>query len=150
MMDDRIRISDADRERVTARLRDHYAEGRLTSDELDERITATLSAKTYGDLRRVTADLPDPELAGPFGAQGGPNGPGAGGVYGPWAGRPVYAYRRGPRLMPLLLFALILTLVFPGPWFFAFVFLKLFLLFWVVACVVGIFAMRGRRRPRRY
>ena len=28
-MDDRIRASDADRERVTARLRDHYAEGRL-------------------------------------------------------------------------------------------------------------------------
>ena len=29
-MDDRIRVSDADRERVTARLREHFAEGRLT------------------------------------------------------------------------------------------------------------------------
>ena len=28
MMDDRIRVSDADREQVTARLREHYAEGR--------------------------------------------------------------------------------------------------------------------------
>ncbi|MGN6677650.1 MAG: DUF1707 SHOCT-like domain-containing protein, partial [Streptosporangiaceae bacterium] len=59
MMDDRIRISDADRERVTARLREHFAEGRLTSEELDERISAALSAKTFGDLRKIMADLPD-------------------------------------------------------------------------------------------
>ena len=58
-MDDRIRVSDADRERVTARLREHFAEGRLSSEELDERITAALSAKTFGDLRSVMADLPD-------------------------------------------------------------------------------------------
>jgi Domain of unknown function (DUF1707) len=147
-MDDRIRISDADRERVTARLRDYYAEGRLTSEELDERVSATLNAKTYGDLRPVTADLPEPELAGPFGQQGGPNGPGSG-VFPPWAGRPVYVYRRGPRLLPLVLLALFLAMVFPGTWFFAFVFFKFMLLFWVVACVVGILAMRGRRRARR-
>jgi hypothetical protein len=61
-MDDRIRASDADRERVTARLRDHYAEGRLTSEELDERTSAALHAKTFGDLRHVMADLPDPVL----------------------------------------------------------------------------------------
>jgi uncharacterized membrane protein len=42
-MDDRIRISDADRERVTARLREHFAEGRISPDELDERISAALS-----------------------------------------------------------------------------------------------------------
>ena len=45
-MNDHIRVSDADRERVTARLRDHYAEGRLTREELDERVTAALNAKT--------------------------------------------------------------------------------------------------------
>ena len=42
-MDDHIRVSDADRERVTSRLREHFAEGRLTSDELDERVSAALS-----------------------------------------------------------------------------------------------------------
>ncbi|HKA95790.1 MAG TPA: DUF1707 domain-containing protein, partial [Streptosporangiaceae bacterium] len=42
-MDDRIRVSDADRDRVAARLRDHFAEGRLTQDELDERISAALA-----------------------------------------------------------------------------------------------------------
>ncbi len=55
---DRIRISDADREQAAAQLRDHFAEGRLTREDLDERITAMLTARTVGDLRRVMADLP--------------------------------------------------------------------------------------------
>ena len=59
-MDDRFRTSDADRDRVAALLRDHFAAGRLTLSELDERLTATLAAKTFGDLRRVLADLPGP------------------------------------------------------------------------------------------
>jgi DNA-binding PadR family transcriptional regulator len=56
--DDHIRVSDRDRERATARLRDSFAEGRLTREELDERIARALSARTAGDLRRVTGDLP--------------------------------------------------------------------------------------------
>jgi DNA-binding PadR family transcriptional regulator len=56
--DDHIRVSDRDRERATARLRDSFAEGRLTREELDERITKALNARTAGDLRRITADLP--------------------------------------------------------------------------------------------
>ena len=62
---DRIRISDHDREHATARLCDHFAEGRLTREELDERITAALNAKTVGDLRRVMADLPESGPASP-------------------------------------------------------------------------------------
>ena len=72
-MNDHIRVSDADRERVAGQLRDQYAEGRLTADELDDRITATLSAKTVAELRRVTADLPVPE---PAAGAAGPGGPG--------------------------------------------------------------------------
>lgn len=53
-----MRVSDRDRERATARLRDSFAEGRLTRAELDERITAALNARTVADLRHVTADLP--------------------------------------------------------------------------------------------
>ncbi len=60
---DRIRISDHDREHATARLSDHFAEGWLTREELDERITAALNARTAGDLRRVMADLPEPAPA---------------------------------------------------------------------------------------
>ena len=63
-MNDRMRISDSDRDRVAAQLRDYYAEGRLTAEELDERVTAALSAKTVGDLRRLMTDLPSPVPAG--------------------------------------------------------------------------------------
>ena len=57
-MDDSIRVSDADRDHVTAQLRDHFAAGRITPDELDERLSSALNAKTFGDLRRIMADLP--------------------------------------------------------------------------------------------
>lgn len=59
-MDDRFRTSDADRDRVAALLRDHFAAGRLTPEELDGRLTATLKARTFADLRHVLADLPVP------------------------------------------------------------------------------------------
>jgi hypothetical protein len=59
-MDDRFRTSDADRDRAAALLRDHFTAGRLTPEELDVRLTATLNAHTLGDLRRVLADLPGP------------------------------------------------------------------------------------------
>ncbi len=66
-MNDRMRISDSDRDRAAAQLRDYYAEGRLTSEELDERVTAALQAKTAGDLRRLMTDLPSvaPASSGP-------------------------------------------------------------------------------------
>ena len=59
-MDDLFRIPEADRDRVAATLCDHFAAGRLTAEELDERLTAMLNAKTFGDLRRVLAGLPEP------------------------------------------------------------------------------------------
>ena len=62
-MDDSIRVSDADRDRVTAQLRDHFAAGRITPGELDQRLSAALNARTFGDLRRIMADLTCP---GPF------------------------------------------------------------------------------------
>ena len=54
----RLRISDADRHRVSELLRQAAGEGRLDIDELDERLEAAYSAKTYGDLVPLTADLP--------------------------------------------------------------------------------------------
>jgi|SRR5215469_4543428 len=59
-MDDRLRASDADRDRVAALLRVHFAAGRLTPGELDDRLAATLAAMTWGDLRRALAGLPGP------------------------------------------------------------------------------------------
>jgi len=139
MIDDRIRISDADRERVTGRLREHFAEGRLTSEELDERITAALSAKTYGDLRRIMADLPEAAPVPP------PDGPAR-----PWAGRPGALVWRGPRVLPLIFIALIAALVIPGGGWVVLAFLKVMLVLWLVACLVGIFAAaRFRSHLRR-
>lgn len=54
-----LRIGDAEREQVTNALHEHFAQGRLSQDELDERLDATLAAKTAGDLQPITADLPD-------------------------------------------------------------------------------------------
>ncbi len=42
------------------RLRDAAAEGRLTAYELDARLTHAFSATTYGELDRLTEDLPVP------------------------------------------------------------------------------------------
>jgi hypothetical protein len=55
-----IRASDAERERVVAFLRDKTAEGRLTADELDERVGRAYTAVTRGELHRLVRDLPDP------------------------------------------------------------------------------------------
>jgi hypothetical protein len=52
-----IRISDADRERVAKLLRDAAADGRLDLPELDERLGAVYSARTFGDLVPITGDL---------------------------------------------------------------------------------------------
>ena len=142
-MDDRMRVSDADREQVTALLREHFAQGRLTSEELEERITAALNAKTFRDLRGLMTDLPEPAPVGV--------GAGAGPVPPQWAGRPVYAFRRGPRILPLALIVLFAALVLPGAGFVFFAFLKVVLLIWLVTCVAGIFAAgRFRRHLRRH
>ena len=57
-----LRAADADREQVGERLRRAAAEGRLLTDELEERLGAALSAKTYGELDAIVADLPSADV----------------------------------------------------------------------------------------
>ena len=52
------RASDADRDRVVATLREHGAAGRLSVDELEERVGAALEARTHGELNGLLDDLP--------------------------------------------------------------------------------------------
>ena len=154
-MDDRIRVSDADRDRVTTRLREHFGEGRLTQDELNERISAALNAKTVGDLRRVMADLPEPApvpqhtpWAGAYGGRpqwGGPHWAGP-----RWGGPPWMARRRGPRLLPLLLIALFAVLLVHGGGWVLFGFFQVLLLFWLATVVGGIVFGLIHRRAQRY
>jgi hypothetical protein len=53
-----LRVSDADREATVVRLREAGGEGRLTLEELAERVERADAARTRGDLDALTADLP--------------------------------------------------------------------------------------------
>jgi hypothetical protein len=53
-----LRASHEDRDRTVEMLRVAAGDGRLTADELDERLEAALTAKTYGELAMLVADLP--------------------------------------------------------------------------------------------
>lgn len=54
----KLRASDSDREHVADRLRTAVTEGRLTHDEFEDRLHDALSARTYGQLDPLLADLP--------------------------------------------------------------------------------------------
>jgi hypothetical protein len=60
-----IRASDADRERAAEHLRQAAAEGRLHTEELEQRLESAFSARTYGQLNSLVADLPGRRLAAP-------------------------------------------------------------------------------------
>ena len=53
-----VRVSDAERDAVAAQLREHYAQGRLSLDELNERLDRAFASRTRADLNAVTSDLP--------------------------------------------------------------------------------------------
>jgi hypothetical protein len=53
-----LRIGDADREAAAASLREHYAQGRLTLEEFNQRIDAVFAATTQSQLNQITRDLP--------------------------------------------------------------------------------------------
>jgi Domain of unknown function (DUF1707) len=68
-----LRISDTDRDRAAEVIREAHAQGRITVDELDERLSSVYAAKTEADLVPVTRDLPatpDPRPAAMAPARG--------------------------------------------------------------------------------
>jgi uncharacterized protein DUF1707 len=126
---DHLRVGDAERDEVAVALHDHFAQGRLTRDELDERLEVALSATTVGDLREVTRDLPGPHTgSGPRQtepeAQTGP-GPWGGPSWAPhgrrqrhWPGHHRHVHgHRGPgfQLAPLLLGIVLIAVIASGP-----------------------------------
>jgi DUF1707 SHOCT-like domain len=89
-----VRVGDADRDAVAAQLREHYADGRLTLEELNERLDQAFAAKTKADLNTVMRDLPQvprPTAGMPSGgtAWQGPAWP------GPMATKPGQDYGNG-------------------------------------------------------
>ena len=75
-----LRASDADRERVADQLRQASGEGRLTVDELDERLNRCYAAKTVSELAELTVDIvADPQAptaSGTVPIRPGPGGTG--------------------------------------------------------------------------
>lgn len=59
-----LRASDEDRDHVIDRLRKAASEGRIAAEELEERVTSALKARTYGELDATVADLPGPSGGG--------------------------------------------------------------------------------------
>jgi hypothetical protein len=53
-----LRVGDADRQGVVAELQRHFVDGRLTSDELADRVAQALNARTFGELALPLGDLP--------------------------------------------------------------------------------------------
>ena len=64
-----LRVSDDDRDATVARLRVAGGEGRLTLEELADRVEGADAARTRGELEALTADLP-PAVAGEPRARG--------------------------------------------------------------------------------
>jgi hypothetical protein len=54
------RASDEDRDRFAAELHEHFAEGRLSLEELQRRLDLVFAAETLVDLYELTSDLPHP------------------------------------------------------------------------------------------
>lgn len=148
-----MRVSDAERDATAAQLREHFASGRLTQDELNERLDQTFAARTRGDLSRVMTDLPPAGAAGAafggtprreFGARGyGPGGASDG--WGRGAGRAA-----APVLTSFVLLSALLLLGMLGVFGLGagrpFGFVLLFAAFALLRRLL--FAIFGRRRGR--
>jgi Domain of unknown function (DUF1707) len=53
-----LRASDQEREQIVDRLHKAHTEGRIGDDELEQRVSAALKARTYDDLEATVADIP--------------------------------------------------------------------------------------------
>lgn len=100
------RIGDYERDNAIDALREHMAAGRLTPDELDDRVGQVLQAKTQSDLDQVFVDLPaDPNAVAGVSVWQAPQP-----AKKPTsAGRLRVAQRWMIGLVPLLLFSVLLT-----------------------------------------
>src|SRR2546430_12631854 len=72
----RLRVSDADRDRAIAELSEHYQDGRLTTEELEDRTGRALQARTSADLAALFSDLPLRQAPVTSGAASAPASPG--------------------------------------------------------------------------
>jgi hypothetical protein len=129
-----LRIGDDDREAAVTALGEHYAAGRLTKEEYDERAERAWEARTMSAMTPLFADLPRPQAASRVNGPTVPSHP-APGPTRPGRGHP--GWWAGARFMPVLVVVGVLVV---------FAHLPLFLLL-----VVGwiFFARTGRHWAHR-
>jgi hypothetical protein len=131
-----LRVSQAERDAVVSLLAGHYADGRLSLGEYEDRVAAALAATTGRDLDALFTDLPGgapapPAPAVPPAASSRPAGPGLGASRP--AGVPPFARRQGPGFSGLrvpAVLAIVALSFLAGPW-------ALFLLWPVLAMTSG-------------
>ncbi len=103
------RIGDAERDAAVQALGEHYAAGRITKEEFDERSDRAMRARTDSDLRPLFADLPllapQAALRPVMGQTGGPR-------------QPAPAWRQRVRLLPLVLVLIAVALATEAWWLF--------------------------------
>jgi hypothetical protein len=97
-----MRVSQAERDEVVTELARHFADGRLTVEEYEERIEAALAARTGHDLAPLLADLPAPEPPAPRRPVANPSGRPA---------RPAW-----PSARTIAIAAVIVLAIATGPW----------------------------------
>lgn len=116
------RIGDVERDAAIAALGEHYAAGRITKEEYDERSGFALRARTAADLKPLFVDLPSSVRSGAGARAGRDSRTGREweprtGRHRPWVGVPF-----GPALMLLIGVLVVLNdawwLLFVVGWFF--------------------------------
>lgn len=111
--DARVRIGDAERESAVAALGEHYASGRLTKDEFDERSAQAYEARTSADLWPLFGDLPHPSRVAASFPRPTPGPPRP--HQSRSAGR--NTWWAGAKVMPVLLVLVALVAFTSMPWF---------------------------------
>ncbi len=139
-MSPEVRIGDEERERAVAALGEHYAVGRLTKEEYDERAAAAWAARTGSGLQPLFVDLPAPHgLVTPKQPQRTQRPPAPGAFPRPPRRRGRGAWSVFP-VVPVLVGLFLLALLTGFPWF---PFWVLFGLTWLVRSG----GCGGHRRP---
>ena len=115
-----LRASDAERERVAEALRRHHVDGRIDTDELQERLERCYAARTGGELTALLADLPgEAPPRRPYPRAGRTRWPLAAAVLivllaFATVGAIAHGHHPGP--FPFLAVLLLLKLAWGGPW----------------------------------
>jgi uncharacterized membrane protein len=125
------RIGDSEREAAVKALGEHYAAGRLTKEEFDERADAAWAARTRSGLWPLFRDLPHPAAPPPERPPAPPR------AFGPGRARPEWGVVA--RLLPLLIIVAVLMALTHLP-------VLLLLLVWVFWAKTH--GVRSRRRGR--